>query len=189
MVMRRWLGRILVVALGVGGFFAGLFFLGRWALEGLRDQERYLVAWSDIDCPAPAGLEVKEFLDQVRYYSQRQAFTQMPERFSILEDGLADKLSQAFAQHPWVEKVDGVTVAPSRQVNVRLSFRRPVLAVRVGKELRAVDRHGVLLPKNAATAVLPVYDGRPQPPQGGEGSPWGDPKVEQRARALADNPR
>ena len=188
--MRRWVGRILVLVLGVAGFFAVLFLLGHWADVGvLRNQERYLVAVADIACPTPPGLEKADFLEQVRYYSHAQPANRLPERFSILEDGLEAKLTRAFAAHPWVEKVEQVALQPPRAVEVKLTFRTPVLAVTVAGQTRAVDGHGILLPKSAPTADLPLYAGRAAPPRGGEGSPWGDPKVEQRARELAKEPR
>jgi hypothetical protein len=83
-----------------------------------------------------------------------------------------------------VKDVAEVTVASPRQVHVRLVFRTPVLAVPLGTTLRAVDAGGVLLPAQAATEGLPVFQGRANPPVGPAGSRWGDPAVEARARSL-----
>lgn len=183
--MRRWLIRSLVLVLGVAGFFAGLFFLSRWALESLRGEDRYLVNLADIECLAPPGLDRADFLAEVQYGANAPGLV-LPNQFSILERGLERKLKESFAQHPWVKQVDQVTLEPPRHIQVSLTFRRPVLAVPVGGLLRAVDDQGVLLPKKAATAGLPVYQGKAKAPQG-EGKAWGDPLVERQARELGKN--
>ena len=174
----RWAVRSALLLLAVAGFLAGLIALGRWGLEQLRGHERYLVPVAEIACEPPAGLDRAAFLEQVRFYHPA-----LPERVDLLDEELPQRLKLAFADHPWVEAVDDVAVAPPRQITVRLTYRRPVLAVRWGGELRAVDGHGVLLPKSAPTAGLPVYDGTPAPPRGREGTRWGDPNLEQAARA------
>lgn len=177
--MRRFMLRGAVLALGVAGFFAGLFFLGRWALDELRGQDRYAIALVDIDCPAPPGMTVAEFLDEVHYDGR------LPERFSVLEEGLSEKLAAAFRMHPWVSDVDEVAIHPPRHVQVRLTFRRPVLAIKLGEQVRVVDGEGILLPKQASAEGLPVFAGNAKGPQGTAGSKWGDPEVERRARESA----
>ena len=61
---------------------------------------------------------------------------------------LVGKLSPAFARHPWVESIEGVDVSPERTVRVRLTFRKPMLRVRVSGEPseRLVDARGIVLP-------------------------------------------
>jgi hypothetical protein len=61
------------------------------------------------------------------------------------------------------------------------------LAVRQGKELRAVDGRGVLLPADAATEGLPIYQGKPRPPAGPAGTRWGDSALEAQAKSLLKN--
>jgi hypothetical protein len=58
-----------------------------------------------------------------------------------------------------------------------LRFRTPILGVRYGGYLRAVDSHGILLPATAPTRGLPVYEGVAATPKGPAGTPWGDPGV------------
>jgi hypothetical protein len=136
------------------------------------------VPLADVECEPPPGMTRADFLDEVRYYAG------LPEKLSVLDEQLPARLRAAFAQHPWVARVDDVTVMPPRHLHVALTYRVPVLAVRWGGTLRAVDASGVLLPVRASTAGLPVYAGQPRPPQGREGTRWGDPDVERAARAA-----
>src|SRR6266436_5534947 len=96
--MPRWTLKTLALALGLGLFLVGLVWLGKWALAQIRGQERYSFAFTDIDCTPPPGVERGEFLGEVRYVSE------MPERLHILDEDLAKRLSDAFAQYHWVEK-------------------------------------------------------------------------------------
>jgi hypothetical protein len=177
--MGRWLLRSTVLLLLVAGLLAGVIWLGRWSEAQVRDQERYQLALREIDCDVPEGGQRQDFLDEVQYHSR------LPDRVNVLDDDLREQLARAFARHPWVDKVERVTVTPPRQITVRLIFRTPVLAVRWDGELRAVDGAGVLLPKNAPTRDLPVYDGVPQRPRGPAGTHWGDTDLERAARKAA----
>ncbi len=173
-----WIVQGLLLVLAAGGALAGLVFLGQWGLEQLRGRERYAVPFADIDCVPPPRLSRAEFLDEVQFYGR------LGNCIGLLDEDLAGKLTEGFAKHPWVEKVEAVIVKPPRQVQVKLVHRRPVLAVRLPEGLAAVDANGVRLPKKAATEGLPVFEGEAAPPQGPEGTKWGDPKVEKRAREL-----
>jgi hypothetical protein len=173
---RRCLLQGLTLFLLVAALLGGLVFLGKWSLEQIRGQERYAVPFADIDCTPPQGMERGEFLGEVQYYAR------LPDRIDLLDNELSEKLAAAFARHPWVEKVDGILLVPPRHVEVRLVLRRAVLAVPTRNGLIAVDRHGVCLPKSAATEGLPVFEEEARPPQGPAGTKWGDPKVEERAR-------
>ena len=64
---------------------------------------------------------------------------------------------------------------------IALTYRTPVLAVPVAGAVRAVDRHGVLLPKSARTEGLPVFKEKAAPPTGPAGTRWGDEAVERAA--------
>ena len=134
---------------------------------------------TDVDCnDVPRAWSGPEFLDQVQYDSP------LATHFNVLDDDLSAQVKLVFARHPWVEKVDGVKLTPPRSIAVSLTFRVPVLAVRWDEELRAVDGAGVLLPKNAPTRGLPVYEGVPRPPRGPPGTRWGDADLESEARRL-----
>ena len=119
----------------------------------------------------------QDFLDEVRYDAPS-----LPRQLSLLDEELANKLRAGFAKHAWVEKVEGVEIRRPKQIIVKLTYRTPVLAVKVGPKLRAVDGNGILLPRNAPTLGLPVYEGDAPPPQKEAGTPWGDPNVEATAR-------
>ncbi len=165
--------------LGLALFIAGLVALGHFALEQIRDHDRYTIPFASIECAPPPGLSRAEFLEEVQYLGR------LPERLRVLDDDLPAQLARAFALHPWVARVERVEVTPSRQVRVRLTHRRPALAVRVGERLRVVDSEGVLLPSKAPTAGLPVFEGQAPPPAGPAGTRWGDAAVEEAARAAA----
>jgi len=152
---------------------------GKLALEQLRDSDRYVMPFTDIECSPPPPQDRDEFLLEVRYRNE------MPEQLHLLEADLASRLAAAFARHPWVEKVGQVKIEPPRRVLVRLTYRTPVLAVWQGEQVRAVDRHGVLLPPTAKTEGLPAFPGHAKPPVGSAGMPWGDAAVEEAARSAA----
>jgi cell division septal protein FtsQ len=174
----RWLLQCAALLLLVTGLLASIIWLGRWSQQQVRSQDRYLVPVADIECDPPAGLDRVEFLDQVRYDAR------LPAQVNVLDDDLPAQLRAAFAKHPWVETVDDVQLRSPRTITVRLTYRTPVLAVPWDGGLRAVDGYGVLLPRNAPTRELPVYDGEPKAPRGPAGTRWGDPDDEARARAL-----
>ena len=123
------------------------------------------------------------FLDEVQYLSR------LPDRLSVLDDNLSQRLSAAFAKHPWVEKVDRVMVEAPRRISVRLTLRRPVLAVPTAEGLIAVDHVGVRLPKNANIVGLPIFEGTAPPPQGPSGTKWGDAQVERQAAQAGSSVR
>ncbi len=195
----RWTLKTLLLALGLGLFLFGLVWVGKWTLGQIRGQDRYTFAFQDIDCTPPPGLERGEFLDEVQY------ITGLPDRLLLLEKDVSRRLAEAFARHPWVEKVEQVTVEPSRQVRVRLHYRTPVLAVvGQGKDggtviqvrssgmglkshtavARAVDRSGMLLPLAASLEDLPTLHTRVPGPAGPSGTSWGDARVVAAARTA-----
>jgi hypothetical protein len=175
---KSWLLKSTVLLLLVALFLGGVIWAGRWGLEQLQGSNRYNVAFADIECEPPVGMDRQKFLDEVRYYEPR-----FPERLGLLDESLSPHLRQGFAKHPWVEKVDDVTIKPPKQIIVKLTPRAPVLAVHFAGEVLAVDRTGVLLPKNAPTLGLPMFDGDARAPKG-IGQRWGDPNVEAAARAT-----
>jgi hypothetical protein len=176
----RWAGRLVfkvaALLLGLGLFIAGLIVLGEYAQEHLRESDRYTLPFADIEClPAPPYQARRDFLDEVQYLAR------LPARLRLLDADLPQRLAEGFAQHPWVRKVEQVEVT-AKQVRVRLTYRRPALAVRRGERVRVVDVDGVLLPKGAPAEGLPVFAGKVPPPAGPAGMRWGDAEVEEAAR-------
>ncbi len=178
--MFRAIVKIVVAALMGVLLLGGIFALGRFALEQLKDRDRFQFSFSSIQCNTPAGMSRIDFLDEVHYLSG------LPSELPLLEENLFKRLDDAFSLHPWVKKVDQIQLLPSEKtVRVDLAFRKPVLAIQWEGKTRAVDANGVLLPPNAKTEGLPKYDKKPSRPQGPAGSEWGDAGVLHAARKAA----
>jgi hypothetical protein len=182
---RTLLVRILVPPLLALLLLTGLLLLGRMARDDLRPQERYTAAFADIECAPPPGVERAEFLDEVQYLAT------LPDRLSLLDEGLAVRLAEAFVRHPWVEGVERVEVTAPRRVRVRLAYRVPVLMVpswprEAGEpEQTAVDGNGVLLPPLPPGPSLPELRNTVSRPAGPSGTAWGDLAVMAAARTAA----
>lgn len=174
---KSWLLKSTLLLLLVALFLGGVIVAGRWGMDLLGSSERYVIAFTDIECKPPVGMDRQKFLNQVLYY----ASPRLPERLNLLDQDLRKRLSDGFARHPWVEKVDDVEIKQPKQIIVKLTHRTPVLAINDGAKMRAVDATGVLLPEDAPTLDLPIYDGIAKKPQGA-GLRWGDPNVEAAAR-------
>jgi hypothetical protein len=172
-----------LVTLGVaGGLLFGLSLLGDEARRNIGPRDRYAAKFADIRCDSPPGLTRETFLTEVRYASNA------PHTIQTLDPQLQAKLTTAFGAHPWVASVDAVSVEPPGVVNVKLTFRKPVLTIRVNDTPRAVDAKGVLLPATASTAGLPELLTPVQAPEPPAGQPWPDAKVQdmiERAASVA----
>jgi hypothetical protein len=173
--MRRGLVQIVLTLLACALALGGVIALGQYFRRQLRDEPRYQFSLTEIECPAPSGMGRAAFLSEVQYLNG------LPEQVSLLDDALAERLAAAFARHAWVENVQQVEIGPGRRIRVQLEFRLPALAVTYSdKDLvtRAVDKQGILLPREADTKSLPALLGIFPPPAGSAGKPWGDPEVE-----------
>ena len=165
-----------------GALLFGLSLVGDQARRNIGARERYAVKFSDVRCESPPGLTRETFLTEVRYASNASPTIQ------TLDPELHAKLSAAFGAHPWVANVDAVSVEPPDVVNVKLTFRKPVLAIPVNGTPRAVDAKGVLLPTSASTADLPELLTPVPPPAPPAGRPWPDARVQgliERAASVA----
>lgn len=181
--MRRESRRVLLVLGGAAGVLLLVVTLGPILRETLREDPRYALAVLDIDCPAPPGSDRRGFLEEVQYHGR------LPDRIGLLAADLESTLRRAFAAHPWVERVERVETPAAGKVKVLVTFRRPVLAVKIADGIRVVDGHGILLPPGAPPAGLPVYPKNAAAPVNPAGEPWGDPAVEAWARDLAQKSR
>jgi hypothetical protein len=160
----------------VGATVWGIAWLGDEARRGIGSRDRYRVRFADVECSAPPGLDRASFLSEVRYVSN------FPESFQSLDPELQHKLTAAFARHPWVARVDGVSVSSNGTVEVKLRFRVPVLAVHpMAGSTRLVDAEGMLLPPEASTNGLPELVNAVQTPIPLAGEVWHDADVK---RAL-----
>ena len=177
--MGSWIVKCLMVLLAVGAVLAGVILLGQLLREDLRDHERYLVAFADIECIPPPG--------QTRgRVSPEECAIPWPFAGPTAASGgrVGRPAARGFARHPWVESVASVEVAPPRHVRVKLVYRTPVLAVPVAGGTRAVDVHGILLPPSAPLQGLPLFTGHAAPHVGSAGTRWGDAAVEAAARGT-----
>jgi len=105
----------------------------------------------------------------------------LPERFSLLEPGLAKRVAEAYARNPWVAAVPVVERRFPNCLRVHLVLRRPMAVVRYRGIYHLVDGEGVRLPVQFRSwphpdFQLPVIVGASvEPPQ--SGSPWLDQSV------------
>jgi len=100
---------------------------------------------------------------------------------NILDKNLCERITQAFAQHPWVGKVERVSKRLPATVEVELIYRRPVCMVEVSGGLLPVDEEGVLLPSSDFTPTeavrYPRLTGVGQAPPVSPGRRWHDARV------------
>lgn len=101
---------------------------------------------------------------------------------------LSRRLARAFDMHPWVRRVVRVDLVHPARAVVEVACREPAAVVAVQGGLLAIDGEGTVLPSDdftpEAAARYPRIEGITTSPQGPEGTPWGDPVVEE-AAALA----
>ena len=158
----------------VSGAVWGIKWLGESARRSIAQRDRYETLFSHIECDAPPGYKRVIFLSEVSYHSK------FPWRFQSIDPDLESKLSAAFAAHPWVAAVEGVSIGPENRIRVELKFRVPALAVRIaGTEdrVRVVDTRGVLLPLETDGANLPRLATPVLSPTNPSGKPWPDETV------------
>lgn len=156
---------------------AGLLAAGSMLRRELRDNPRFNVSFADLQLVPEPPMARPAFLAEVQYLSS------LSDDVSLLDESATERLARAFTKHPWVQSVERVEIA-QRTIIVKLAYRVPVLAVRNGTQLRAVDSNGVLLPAAASTDGLPIYPDDVAPPVGPTGTHWGDARLEQAARAM-----
>jgi hypothetical protein len=166
---------------------ASLLVVGPWAVQQLPeldDRPEYQLPFRDVRLiPPPTPPLPADFLDQVRHRAG------LPEGLPLLDPELPERLAAAFAEHPWVERVNEVRNQSPAMVTVTLQYRRPVALVAVPEGVYAVDSQGILLPPQDFSAEdaqdYLVIRGITSVPHGAAGKPWGDPAVAA-AAALAD---
>jgi hypothetical protein len=107
-----------VLGLAAAGLIVGgVVAVGNVARESLGPHDRYSLPFNEIECPTPPGQDRSEFLGEVQYTGR------FPDRVSVLDPTLPERLKEAFGQHPRVERVGSVTVLPPKRVKVELTFR------------------------------------------------------------------
>jgi hypothetical protein len=93
------------------------------ARDQIGKRDRYRMSFLDIDCAAPQAQERTEFLAEVQYLAS------LPDEVQLMDDGLGERLANAFALHPAVKKVEEIKWVGPRRLKVRLIFHStdPVL--------------------------------------------------------------
>src|SRR5947209_18943208 len=97
----------------------GLVVLGRYARDWLDRRHHYTIKFADLTCETPPGMDRATFLAEVQYCGS------LPDEINVLDAGLVNRLQAAFSLHPWVERVDGISLKPPDGPTVRLVIRRP----------------------------------------------------------------
>jgi hypothetical protein len=168
-------GGIAVVAAAVAG---GLLLWSRVS-DDVRSDNGYVLE--------PAGIEVTGIAPWVRTDLKGEALrnASLDGRLPLDDPELPRRLARAFDMHPWVRRVVRVDLEHPGQAIVEVACREPVAMVSVTGGLLAIDAEGVVLPSADFTAEdaarYPRIVGVATSPQGPEGSPWGDPVVEEAA--------
>lgn len=180
---RTLLGLFLVLAI-----FAGLSVLGWYFVEEkIRPKPEYRLSADRITVPEIPPWVPERFVEDVLKSSN------LNQTDSLLDKTLPLKLTEAFAAHPWVERVEQVVPRYPSGADVKLSYRVPVALVSVPKEgIFLVDRYGVLLPPdhlldptaNRQNEYLTIHEIR-STPLGSVGTLWGDPIVHTGAQLAA----
>jgi hypothetical protein len=127
--------------------------------------------------------------DLVSQVAKREGWDQTP--ISLLEQSCCEHIAQAFSRHPWVRKVDRVWLRPGAEVELSITFRKPVAMVEAASgKYYPIDAEAVLLPpadfSRADVGRYPTILNPSTMPQGPAGTFWGDIMVFGAAR-LADN--
>lgn len=169
----RWLTQAGIGLFLSVGLLAGVVGLGQMARLEIAGDGRYAVRFTDIVCDSPPGVERSLFLTEVRYLGR------LPERVQSVAPELPAQLTEAFSAHPWVSQVNRVESTADGAIHVALTFRKPVLVVRVANdpEPRTVDASGVLLPLHPVNPELAELEPVVPPPTKPAGQVWADPDV------------
>jgi hypothetical protein len=178
-----WTRQLVVVALIGALIIAGSLALWAKVRSHVQTQAEYLVPLAAVEItPPPDWIHADIRAEAIRD-------VELPESLSILDEKLSDRLSHAFALHPWVARVEGVETSYPAHIRIKLKYRRPVAMVVAYNGLWPVDAEGVLLPTEdftpQAAQKYPRIVGVTSSSLGPIGTRWGDPLVENAAQ-LAD---
>ena len=179
---RTLLGLIMVLAV-----FAGLGALGWYFVKDrVRLKSEYRLSPDSIIVPDAPPWVPERFAENVLRSSG------LDRTGSLLDMAVPQKLSEAFAAHPWVERVEHVVLRYPSGADVQLVYRVPTALVEIPPQVFLVDRNGILLPTdylaNATTdrrSEFLTIRGIQSMPLGSVGTPWGDPMVQTASQLAA----
>jgi hypothetical protein len=195
---QHWRKAIPALALlgGLGAFLVLAVEVGKFTRAQISEQDRYVADLIAIECAAPPLYTRGEFLAEV------QALDDLPSRLHLLDEALPRRLADAFARHPYVQRVERIAVLPSHAVSIQLAYRTPVLEVMLSEskpgqaDTRSsrgepsddpswfVDGEATVLPRRKLGEPLPLLLVS-LAPSGKPGQPWGAPSVMSAARTAA----
>lgn len=98
-------------------FLGGVLLASRAAQDSLAEDERSSISFSEIECNAPPGTDRLTFLIEVWYLAES------PPRVNLLDRRLREKLADALAKHPRVERLESLTVTPDKRLRIEVRFR------------------------------------------------------------------
>jgi len=186
---RTLIGLILVFAV-----FAGFGTLGWYFVKDkIRTKREYLLSADKVVVSPPPDWIPDHFVEDVLRSSG------LNQTDSLLDKTLPQKLAEAFAAYPWIERVEQVALRYPSGANVKLSYRVPVALVEVPQRgILPVDRNGIVLPPEYLSVASSdwrskhwIIQGIQSMPLGSFGTLWGDPQVHtaaQLAAVLTDDP-
>jgi len=186
---RTLIGLFLVLAV-----FAGIGTLGWYFVKDkIRIKQEYRLSADKVVVSPPPDWIPDPFVEDVLRSSG------LNQTGSLLDKALPQKLAEAFAAYPWIERVEQVVLRYPSGANVELVYRTPVALVQVPQRgVMPVDRNGIVLPPQYLSEANSdwkskhwIVHGIQSLPLGSFGTPWGDPLVHtaaQLAAALTDDP-
>ena len=166
--------------------FACLGFLGWHFVKGrvLQKQEYLLLADKIVVSPPPDWVPDRFIEDVLRGSGLNKV--------ALLDKTLPQKLMEAFATHPWVEKVEKVDLRYPSGADIKLVYRVPVALVEMTQRgVVPVDRSGVVLPQYLSDTSPDqqekhlIIQGVQSMPLGSAGTLWGDPMIQTAAQLAA----
>jgi hypothetical protein len=159
---RRWAFGKVAAGAAVALSVVLLMFTGgaravRSAVAWLHQRESYTLNFREITLvpePPPWIKSGREgLLERVRSRAGR------PEQISVLEIDLKELANDFRRESPWVLDVDRVSRTYPNHLELRLAYRRPAAALRVGAGVVILDRDGVVLPEDDVNrSAAPMID-------------------------------
>jgi len=186
---RTLIGLILVLALFAGGGTIGWYFVK----DKIRSKQEYRLSADKVIVSPPPNWVPEQFVEDVL----RSAGLNQTD--FLLDKTLPQKLAEAFAAYPWIERVEQVVLRYPSGADVELVYRVPVALVEIPqRRVMPVDKNGIVLPPEYLAKADSDWknkhwfvQGIQSMPLGSFGTPWGDPLVHmasQLAAALTDDP-
>jgi hypothetical protein len=173
----RWLRSVGLPAAVLGLIVTGLCLAWHWAAPRVLSSAEYHLTAAQVEITSPPPWIHTDIREEVF----RDPSLAGP--LSIMDADLVERVSRAFARHPWVAKVGRVSKHYPAAVRVELIYRQPVCMVEVPGGLLPVDGEGVLLPSTSKdfspieATRYPRLVGVHRMPVGPPGQRWSDPKV------------